>query len=91
MDFGANVTLTGGLCLQSKQSFAEFIDNQDITFGSNNFETTGIGFLGKTELPKNIAAEKCTKEQTMMCFEAFEKPDYITIFDQKTSIYCIDK
>lgn len=38
MDFGANVTLTGGLCLQSKESFAEFIDNQNITFGSNNFE-----------------------------------------------------
>ena len=38
MDFGANVTLTGGLCLQSKESFKEFIDNQNITFGSNNFE-----------------------------------------------------
>ena len=38
MDFGANVTLTGGLCLQSKESFKEFIDNQNITFGSNSFE-----------------------------------------------------
>ena len=38
MDFGANVTLTGGLCLQSKESFREFIDNQNITFGSNSFE-----------------------------------------------------
>ena len=38
MDFGANVTLTGGLCLQSKESFREFIDNQNIIFGSNSFE-----------------------------------------------------
>lgn len=38
MDFGANVTLTGGLCLQSKESFKEFIDNQNITFDSNSFE-----------------------------------------------------
>lgn len=38
MDFGANVTLTGGLCLQSKESFAEFIDNENITFGGNSFE-----------------------------------------------------
>ena len=38
MDFGANVTLAGGLCLQSKESFKEFIDNQNITFGSNSFE-----------------------------------------------------
>ena len=38
MDFGANVTLAGGLCLQSKESFKEFIDNKNITFGSNSFE-----------------------------------------------------
>ena len=38
MDFGANVTLTGGPCLQSKESFKEFIDNQNITFGSNSIE-----------------------------------------------------
>ena len=38
MDFGAIVTLTGGLCLQSKESFKEFIDNKNIIFGSNSFE-----------------------------------------------------
>ena len=38
MDFGANVTLTGGLYLQSKESFKEFIDNKNIFFGSNSFE-----------------------------------------------------
>ena len=38
MDFGANVTLTGGLCLQSKESFKEFIDNKNIFFSSNSFE-----------------------------------------------------
>lgn len=37
-DFGANKTLTGGLALQTLDSYKEFIDNDDITFGSNSFE-----------------------------------------------------
>ncbi len=40
MDFGANITLTGGLCLQSRDSWMEFInaDSDDIVFGGNNAE-----------------------------------------------------
>ena len=38
MDFGANVTLTGGLCLQSLDSWTEFIDNKNTTFENNSFE-----------------------------------------------------
>jgi len=38
MDFGANKTLTGGLCLQTQDTFMEFIDGKDISFGGNNFE-----------------------------------------------------
>lgn len=40
MDFGANVTLTGGLCLQTKETWMEFIDatEEDILFGGNNAE-----------------------------------------------------
>lgn len=47
----------------------------------NNIETTEIGFFDKLEIPANLAVEKCTKEQIMMCFEAFENPDYIISFD----------
>lgn len=47
----------------------------------NNIEITEIGFFDKSEIPENLAAEKCTKEQIMMCFEAFENPHCITIFD----------
>lgn len=47
----------------------------------NNIETTEIGFFDKSEIPERLAAEKCTKEQIMMCFDAFENPDYRTIFD----------
>lgn len=47
----------------------------------SNIETTGIGFFKKSELPENLAVEKCTKEQILMCFEAFENHDYTTIFD----------
>ncbi len=34
MDFGANITLTGGLCLQTKDSWLEFINasDKDISF-----------------------------------------------------------
>lgn len=38
MDFGANKTLTGGLALQTLQTYKEFIGTSDISFGSNNFE-----------------------------------------------------
>lgn len=38
MDFGANKTLTGGLALQTIETFKEFIGKDEICFGGNNFE-----------------------------------------------------
>ena len=38
MDFGANKTLTGGLALQTLESWREFIGTGDISFGSNSSE-----------------------------------------------------
>ena len=40
LDFGANVTLTGGLCLQTKETWQEFINakEEDIIFGGKNAE-----------------------------------------------------
>lgn len=40
LDFGANVTLSGGVCLQTKETWQEFIKKSDeeICFGSNSFE-----------------------------------------------------
>ena len=38
MDFGANKTLTGGLALQTAETYYEFIGTKDISFGGNNFE-----------------------------------------------------
>lgn len=38
MDFGANKTLTGGLVLQTLETYKEFIGTNDISFGGNNFE-----------------------------------------------------
>lgn len=40
MDFGSNITLTGGVCLQTKESWKNFINatNDDITFGGRNAE-----------------------------------------------------
>ena len=38
LDFGANKTLTGGLALQTVDSFKEFIGSEAISFGGNNAE-----------------------------------------------------
>lgn len=38
MDFGANKTLTGGLVLQTLETWEEFIGTSSILFGSNNSE-----------------------------------------------------
>lgn len=47
----------------------------------DNIETTEISFFDRNSLPENLAVEKCTKEQILMCFESFDKPDCPTIFD----------
>lgn len=38
MDFGANRTLTGNLVLQTIETYKDFIDKDNISFGGNNFE-----------------------------------------------------
>lgn len=37
-DFGANKTLTGGLVLQTIETYKDFIGGNKISFGGNNFE-----------------------------------------------------
>ena len=46
-----------------------------------NIETTEIGFFDKENLPTNLAVEKCTKEQVLMCFDSYENPNMATLFD----------
>lgn len=48
---------------------------------AGNIETTEAAFFGKDELPENLAAEKCTRKQILMCFEANEDPAWETVFD----------
>ena len=38
MDFGANKTLTGGLALQTLESWQEFIGTDEVSFGGNSSE-----------------------------------------------------
>lgn len=38
LDFGANKTLTGGLALQTAETYKDFIDGQSIRFFGNDFE-----------------------------------------------------
>ena len=37
-DFGANKTLTGGLVLQTEETYKDFIGKNEISFGGDNFE-----------------------------------------------------
>ena len=37
-DFGANKTLTGGISLQTEESYKEFIGKDKISYGGDNFE-----------------------------------------------------
>ena len=46
-----------------------------------NSETTETGYFGKDEIPENLSAEKNTKEQIMMCFDANEDMSSATMFD----------
>ncbi|MBS4914050.1 MAG: NUDIX hydrolase [Veillonella sp.] len=46
-----------------------------------NIETTEIAFFSRNELPENLAVEKCTREQILMCFDAYENPERPTMFD----------
>ena len=39
-----------------------------------NIETDGIRYFAKDELPDNLATEKCTKEQILLCFSTAENP-----------------
>ena len=38
LDFGANKTLTGGLALQTAETYKDFIDGRTLCFGGNDFE-----------------------------------------------------
>ncbi len=38
LDVGANVTLTGNIALQTKETWKEFIHGKDVSFGGNAFE-----------------------------------------------------
>lgn len=46
--------------VQCKYESGKFIDN---------IETTEIAFFNKNSIPNNLATEKCSKEQILMCFE----------------------
>ena len=58
--------------VQCKYESGEFEDN---------IETTGIAFFDEDTLPENLAVEKCTGEQILMCFEALRNPNAPTAFD----------
>ena len=46
-----------------------------------NMETTEIGYFNRENIPQNLAVEKTSYEQIMMCFDAYENSDLLTLFD----------
>ena len=57
-DFGANKTLTGGLCLQSADSWADLTGCQDIVYGANNGEPSNPKHLWDDCLDKGEKYEQ---------------------------------
>ena len=47
----------------------------------DNMETTETGFFDRESIPENLAVEKTTKEQILMCFDSYEQKDSATLFD----------
>ena len=47
----------------------------------DNIETTGVKWFDRNELPENLAVEKTTKEQILMCFESYIDRETPTLFD----------
>lgn len=59
VDFGANKTLTGGLCLQTQETWKEFIGTDSILFGGNDAEV----YFEEDEFDKFAEKlEKCNVE-----------------------------
>lgn len=48
---------------------------------AENIETTETALFARDEIPQNLACEKTTKEQILMCFDAYEDPCFRTLFD----------
>lgn len=46
-----------------------------------NIETTEIKYFSIDEIPENLAEEKTNLEQIKMCFEAYNNPNWETLFD----------
>lgn len=46
-----------------------------------NIETTEIKYFSRDEIPVNLAFEKVSREQILMCFDAYESKDWKTKFD----------
>ena len=47
----------------------------------DNIETIETGFFDRDSIPENLAVEKTTRDQIMMCFDANDRPDAPTLFD----------
>lgn len=47
----------------------------------DNIETSGFEYFAYNELPNNLALEKVTKEQILMCFKAYEDDNWKVIIE----------
>ncbi len=87
LDFGANVTLTGGICLQTKESWVKLIQTkpENIRFGSNDtelyFEEDNFDqFLSKLQqIPDIIYLHSVLENGWGQRVVRFYDPDYYII------------
>lgn len=63
--------------------FAKYLLNAKYFGGEfhENTETIGTKYFALSELPENLAEEKCNKEQIELCFKAHASETWVTQFD----------
>ena len=80
---GLHVTADRLIAVQDRNKHNEPVYAYGVIDGTfaENIETTESRYFSKEELPENLALEKVTKEQILMCFRAYEDENWKVLFD----------
>ena len=94
LDFGANKTLTGGLALQTLETYKEFIGTENISFGGNcfelYFEEDGFDTFAKTLKARAIEYVHPVKEHSwgQRVVRFFEPDRHIIEVGENMEVVC---
>ena len=84
MDFGENVTLTGGVCLQTKETWAEFIENESLSFGGKTSEI----YFEEDDVTETYKLVTTVRSNSLKNLISRESPLGAAIFGHKVGDRC---